>query len=226
MPTAGSAEDVPQIVAAEYVEPTSRYSHGVLGESAEWGALKLRLSDRRELRIRLPERRVFEDLAPRLADLDRDGAPEVVVVESDASLGARLAVYGINGEIAATPFIGQRFRWLAPIGIADLDQDGTIELAYIDRPHLAKTLRVWSFRKGDLVELASRPGLTNHKIGWDYILGGIRDCGRGIELITADANWSSIVSTRLLGTTLESTIVGQYDTPRSFAPVLACSEFQ
>jgi hypothetical protein len=45
--------------------------------------------------------------------------------------------------LASTPWIGQRFRWLAPVAAADLDGDGAMELAYVDRPHLARTLRVW-----------------------------------------------------------------------------------
>jgi hypothetical protein len=45
--------------------------------------------------------------------------------------------------LAATPHIGSANRWLAPIGAADLDGDGRVEIAYVDRPHLARTLRIW-----------------------------------------------------------------------------------
>jgi len=121
--------------------------------------------------------------------------PEVIVVESHAQLGAQLAIYDESGtKIAATPHIGTRFRWLAPIGAADLDGDGYTEIAYIDRPHLAKTLRIWRYKEGALAEIASLPGLTNHRIGEDYISGGLRDCGETPELITASADWSRIIS--------------------------------
>ena len=79
--------------------------------------------------------------------------------------GARLAIYGVGGRITANDWIGRRIRWLAPIGAADFDGNGTIEIAYVDRPHLAKTLRVWRYRTGTLTQIATRPGVTNHRIG-------------------------------------------------------------
>ncbi len=112
-------------MAVRYDAPTDRYPHGVLGDELEWGALILELDSGTRV-LRLPANRVFEDTAPRLVDLEGDGAPEVVVVESDASAGARLAVYDADGLVAATPFIGTRFRWLAPVGAADLDGDGRV----------------------------------------------------------------------------------------------------
>ena len=165
---------------------------------------------------------MFEDLDPRLIDLDTDGAPEVVVVESDAALGARLSVYGPKGLIAATPHIGQRNRWLAPIGAADFDGDGFVEIGYIDRPHLAKTLRLWRFKDGKLTEIATKTGLTNHKIGWDFIAGGLRNCADAPEMITADANWSRIIATAYDGTCLSTRDIGPYAGPQSLTKALSC----
>ncbi|SFQ96926.1 FG-GAP repeat domain-containing protein [Poseidonocella sedimentorum] len=211
-----------RIERADYAEPTSRYAHGVLGDDIEWGALRLALSDGRSILIRLPQTRVFEDIAPRLVDVDGDGAPEVVVVESDHRLGARLAIFGTAGEIAATPFIGQRNRWLAPVGIADLDGDGRAEIAYIDRPHLARVLRIWRVEGGTLVELATAQGLTNHRIGWPFIAGGIRACGGITEMITADADWRTVMATRFDGARITSRILGPYSGPESLDAVLGC----
>ncbi len=221
------------VLGATYVEPTTRYAHGVLGDAVEWGGLLLRI-DRCpqcarvtsvEFLIRLPENRVFEDIAPRLADVDRrvDGN-EVIVVESDLALGARLAIYGEHGLIAATPFIGRANRWLAPLGAADLDGDGRVEIAYIDRPHLAKTLRVWRFENGALHEVATLKGLTNHRIGEDFISGGIRRCGTGPEIVTADANWRRVVVTRLTGDGLSSRDIGPFSGPQSLEAALACED--
>lgn len=142
------------ITSARYTEPTLRYAHGILGDAEEWGALEIRTSDAvaRNITysIRLPLTSVFEDTEPRLADVDGDGKPEVIVVETSVTQGASLAIYNQRGKITATPYIGTRNRWLAPVAIADLDGDGLTELAYIDRPHLAKTLRVWRFAQGTL----------------------------------------------------------------------------
>nr|WP_254436107.1 VCBS repeat-containing protein [Ruegeria arenilitoris] len=192
---AGEAPSIAETVAsARFTEPTTRYAHGVLGDNIEYGALELTVQSG-TLIIRLPSDRVFEDLAPRLVDIDLDDTSEVIVVESHNRTGAQLAIYDSGGrKIAATPHIGTRFRWLAPIGAADLDGDGYVEIAYIDRPHLAKTLRIWRYKGGELTEVAALPGLTNHRIGDDFITGGIKDCGTGPEMIVVSADWQQIVS--------------------------------
>jgi hypothetical protein len=221
------AGPAPTILAAEYAEPTTRYTHGILGDAIEWGALRLKVKDctdcsARQILLRLPQHRVFEDVAPRLADLGA-GAPLVVVVESDLSKGARLAIYDANGVVTATPFIGTRNRWLAPIGAADLDGDGRVELAYIDRPHLAKTLRLWRFEDNRLAEVATLPGLTNHRIGETDIAGGIRSCDDRPEMIVATANWSRLMAVTFDGTQLQKRDIGPHKGRKSFRAALACN---
>lgn len=182
------------ITAARFTEPTTRYAHGVLGDKVEYGALEITTPET-TLTVRLPSDRVFEDLAPRLVDVNSDGSPEILAVETQTHTGAQLSIYNATGQkIAATPHIGTRFRWLAPIGAADLDRDGHVEIAYIDRPHLAKILRIWRFKDGQITEIAALPGLTNHRLGEDFISGGLRECGDDFALILADSSWSRIVS--------------------------------
>lgn len=195
---AGPLHAADEIRSARFTEPTTRYDHGILGDAVEWGALELETPGG-TITLRLPETHVFEDLAPRLVDVDGDGDSEVMVVETDRARGASLALYDATGRIAATPPIGQPYRWLAPLGAADLDGDGLVEIAYVDRPHLAKTLRIWRFERGALTELAAYEGVTNHRIGWDYIAGGIRDCGEGPEMVLASGDWKSLVTVRLEG---------------------------
>ncbi|MGC9420143.1 MAG: FG-GAP repeat domain-containing protein [Rhodovulum sp.] len=211
-----------EIVSARYAEPTTRYAHGVLGDAVEWGALDLRLSDGRTRRLVLSESRVFEDTAPRLADLDGDGTPEIIAVESHLDRGARLSIYDENGLVAATPFIGTRHRWLAPVGAADLDGDGRVEIAYVDRPHLARTLRIWRLENGRLREIASAEGLTNHRIGDDFISGGIRECGQGPELVLANPDWSRLLLARLVTNRIETRPAGLPATAAGFRAALAC----
>jgi len=211
-----------EITSARYTEETSRYAHGVLGDAIEYGTLELTFSGGKRLAITLPQSRVFEDIAPRLMDMDGDGAPEVIVVESSQTGGARLAIYDETGLRAATPHIGQRNRWLAPIIAADLDGDGHIEVAYIDRPHLAKTLRVWRFQDNKLTQVASQAGLTNHRIGEDFISSGIRDCGDGPEMITVNANWSEVMATGFDGKTLSVRALGPFKNQTSLKRALDC----
>lgn len=209
------------ILSAEYAAPTDRYAHGILGDAIEWGELQVTTDE--GLRVfTLSQDRVFEDVAPRLADLDSDGTPEVIVVETLASEGAQLAIYDETGKIAATPHIGRTNRWLAPIGATDLDGDGAIEIAYIDRPHLAKTLRVWRFVDSGLEPVADLSGLTNHRIGERDIGGGIRDCGDGPEMVTASADWAKVMATVLADGVLTTRELGAHVDRSSFAAALAC----
>lgn len=233
--TALLAADVAQatppdvIVSAKFSEPTTRYDHAILGDAVEWGALLLTVDpcsgcgDGKTYQriIRLPQNRVFEDLQPRIIEGD-DGPTLVMVVESSLALGARLSLYDERGLYAATPFIGRPHRWLAPIGSADLDGDGWPEIAYIDRPHLAKTLRIWSLQEGELIEVASKAGLTNHRIGQDFITSGFRDCGDRPEVVTVDSGWSRIIASTLENEKISSRDIGPFTGRASMDRVLDC----
>lgn len=158
-----------RIAEAWLIEPTARYDHAVLGDAIEAGGLLLRLRDGSERRLLLPEDQVFEDLHPRLADLDGDGEDEVIVVRASLDHGAVLTVYGLVGDelrlIAEGPQHLSRHRWLNPIGAADFDGDGTVEVAYVETPHIGGILRIVSLQDGKLVEEASLAGFSNHLIG-------------------------------------------------------------
>ncbi|OIQ27124.1 MAG: hypothetical protein BM562_15440 [Alphaproteobacteria bacterium MedPE-SWcel] len=225
------------VIGAEFASPTRRYDHGVLGDAVEFGTLLIHVEihvehtdarseaavTRKTLAVNLPPSRVFEDLQPRLWDVTGDAFPEVVVIETDLETGAQLAIYSADGDkFAATPHIGQTHRWLAPVGAADLDGDGLIEIAYVDRPHLARTLRIWRVRDGELEEIASAAGLTNHKIGEAVITSGIRDCGQGPEIVTVNGTWSRVVVSRLVNGEIQSQDIGAFDPQLRLTAVLAC----
>lgn len=196
-------------VAAAFAAPTDRYPHGILGGLPTWGTLVADLRDETGThrgRIDLPASRVFEDVAPRLWDVTGDGLAEVVVVESDLALGSRLTAWAaVSGESgptlalrAVTPFIGTRFRWLAPLGAADLDGDGRIEVAYVETPHRGRTLHVVTLADEAFAEVASLPGVTNHAIGEEAIAGGIRHClGRSPEIVALSADRMLVLAVRL-----------------------------
>ncbi|MDX8351245.1 VCBS repeat-containing protein [Cognatiyoonia sp. IB215182] len=229
--------EIEGINAAWYELPTERYQHGVLGDAIEGTKLNtyavptadhIFTNSCGEKSVTLDDDHVFEDTKPRLVDLNGDGKLEVIVVRSHHDRGAQLAIYADHPDernlvlVAATPYIGTRNRWLAPIGAADLDGDGFIEIAYIDRPHLAKTLRVWRYKDGDFSEIAAASGLSNHRIGEDFISGGIRDCGQGPEMITASANWTRVMATRLENGSLRAQDIGPLAGRDSFTQALAC----
>lgn len=212
-----------QITSAQFIEPTERYSHAILGDGIEWGALRYQVAGQGSVTVRLPLDHVFEDVAPRLWDVDGDGDFEVAVVETDMARGAALAIYGPKGKIAETPHIGQAHRWLAPIGAADLDGDGAVEIAYVDRPHLAKTVRIWRFEDGKLNAVADLPGFTNHRIGERDIAGGMRICAGAPQMIVATADWSRVAAITFGPEGFAHTDMGPHSGRGSFAAAMACN---
>ena len=191
-------------LTAWYDDPVTRYPHFVLGRQHEPETLWVDLPGNHGTcghALTLPGDYVFEDTAPRPVDLDGDGLAEVVTVRSHRELGAQLAVYGWRDGalelIAEGHHIGQARRWLAIAAVADLDGDGAVEIAWVDRPHLAKVLRIWRWTGAGLEELARVEGVTNHRIGDPGIAGGLRDCGPGPEIVLATADWSGLVAVRL-----------------------------
>lgn len=157
------------IITAWYAGPTDRYRHGVLGDELEASRLVVETAERKRLQIDLPSTRVFEDLEPRLADLNGDDRDELIVVESDLDSGASLAVYGIvTGRLvrmAATPFLGRPNRWLNPLGVGDFDGDGHPDIALVATPHIGGILRLYRFEDGTLSLFAEFPGVSTHRIG-------------------------------------------------------------
>lgn len=182
-------------LGASYAEPTDRYDHNIMGRIQGWGRLEVDLApcstcNSGVVRVSLdqPQSRVFEDFAPRLWDINGDGLPEIVTVESDLSKGARLAVWEVKEgrlrRLATTAYLGTRHRWLAPIGAADFDRDGAIEIAYVEKPHLARVLRLVRLEGDQLIKVASLAGVTNHAIGQEQVESRVRRC-RGVPEIVA-----------------------------------------
>lgn len=230
----GDGAWIKKVCFVDSVNPPA-YGHGVLGDMPEWDEMAVfygpkaqAASDgQRGSNDVSSVDHVFEDIAPRLMDVTGDGRPEAVVVQSSFSKGARLVIYQFAPEpkiLTTTPYIGTRFRWLAPIGAADFNGDGDLDFAYIDRPHLAKTLRIWSYRKGQLKQIATQTGLTNHKIGQNFITSGVRACGAMAvpEIVTVDAAWRNVIGTRIVDGEVQTRIISPFKDRASVQAALDC----
>lgn len=158
-----------RIVDASYADPVERYGHFALGRPHEYARLTATTDNGRRLELELPQEEVFEDLVPRLVSLVPDAPPELLAIVSRRDTGARLALISLVGErlklSAQSPAIGTPHRWLNPVGVADLDGDGSAEVAAVITPHIGGSLKVYR-RSGDrLTEVAALGGFSNHVYG-------------------------------------------------------------
>jgi hypothetical protein len=157
--------------------PTRRYPHGALGSPVHAGSVHVLTRPTggpvELVSLSLPVHRVFEDRVPRLVDLDNDGRDEIVLVEADALRGAALVVLGLaqrNGrptlvERARGPHAGSTFRWLNPVGFADFDGDGQLDVASVTTPHIGGVLTLHHLQPPALVPFARALDVSNHRMG-------------------------------------------------------------
>ena len=147
-------------------DATARSSHGVLGDELEAASLTILgpAGSRRVVEIDHPA--VIEGIAPIAADLDSDGADELIVTVSDDRDGARLRAYATDGSLVAeSQAIGRGFRWRHQIGAGAVGPDGEIELLSVRTPHIGGIVEAFRL-VGDRLELvATAGGFSSHRIG-------------------------------------------------------------
>jgi FG-GAP-like repeat len=167
LPDGRIAEGKRDIARAWLADPTTRYDHGVLGDAIEAGCLVVEQRDGTQHAVRLQADAVFEDLEPRIVNLD--GHDRILVVKSYIDRGSALAVIGEHDAgfaiLDETPPIGTPHRWLNPAGVADFDGDGRQDIAVVRMPHAAGVLELWTWRDGRLTRTLELADVSNHVIG-------------------------------------------------------------
>ncbi|MCB1382508.1 MAG: hypothetical protein KDJ73_06190 [Notoacmeibacter sp.] len=161
------------VARAWYASATERYPHGALGDRIEAASLVVETTEGGLLTFDLPRTHVFEDLTPRIADLDGDGQAEIVTIRSGLATGAAIAIYGIHdgrlAQMAVAGEIGTPNRWLNIAGILPTDPalpDGAKTVYAVRTPHLGGVL--FSVRYDGaraLLTDAIATDLTNHVFG-------------------------------------------------------------
>jgi len=154
-------------LVAALVDPTDRYDHGVLGDALEAGAVEIldRCTDERT-RIEIAAPSVIEGIAPMFADIDGDGAPEVLITTSNEMVGARLEAWTTGGElIARTDAIDRGRRWRNQLGVASTNPDGGIEIVDVRTPHLAGVVEFFRLDGDRLIRSATLTDYTSHVLG-------------------------------------------------------------
>ncbi len=157
------------IVDARYEMPTERYGHFAPGRPHEYARLVATTDAGRRLALDLPANEVFEDVVPRVVPSGDGGAAEILAVVSGRAVGSGLALVGLAAGrlaiVARSAPLGTPMRWLNPLPVADLDGDGSAEIAAVTTPHIGGVLRLYR-RTGDrLVEVDALEGFSNHVYG-------------------------------------------------------------
>ena len=177
---AGAAKRLPQSLAtsgqrdvawAWLASPTGRYPHASMGSAVHAASLHVIGQDGRTASLQLPKQRVFEDLQPRLVDLDGDGRDEIVVIEADVERGAALVAYGLprTGNVleerARSAFLGLPFRWLSPVGFADFEGKSKLDIASVTTPHIGGVLTLYRYAPPRIEAFAKAMDVSNHQMG-------------------------------------------------------------
>lgn len=169
---------------AWYGQPTDRYAHGVLGDAIEGGSLVVEAEDGIQAELVLPEQQVFEDITPRIRDLDGDGSNEVITIRASRTGGAAIAIYGLRGgelvEITSSSENGRPNRWLNIAAIVPSDAgDGGTAIIGVRTPHIGGRLFTMSMAPdGSITERNEiARDLSNHligsrELGLSAVLGG------------------------------------------------------
>lgn len=167
----GSVATAPSgdISRAWYAQPTERYAHGVLGDAIEAGSLVVTAADGRELEFILPDTQVFEDITPRIADLDGNGTNEVITLRASRTGGGGVVLYGlVDGdlrELAAGSENGRPNRWLNIAGFLPRS-DGGLTIYGVRTPHIGGRLFALDFKGGAISERNDIAlDVSNHVIG-------------------------------------------------------------
>ena len=180
--------DTGDIRRAWYARPTRRYAHGVLGDGVEAGSLVVVTSSGSRFEAILPDDQVFEDITPRIADLDGDGSNEVITIRSSESGGAAVAIFGMTDTgltlLGASSENGRANRWLNIAGLVP-HPDGALTLYGVRTPHIGGKLFSLDFRNATVSEHNDiATDVSNHIIGSrELAMSAVGRFGNRIELI-------------------------------------------
>ncbi len=183
---------------AALVSATDRYPHAVLGDDLEAAAVEIIDEENGErTRIEIAEPAVIEGISPMLADIDQDGTSDVLVTISDATSGARLAAYRVDGTpLAFSEPIGQGRRWRNQLAVAPVGPNGELEVIDVRTPHIGGTVEFFQLDGDRLTAAAnSDPAFTSHVIGSRNLDMGIVADGDGdgrLDVIVPTSDRSAV----------------------------------
>jgi len=188
-------------VAVYAAASDTRYVHGIMGDDLEGSQLVvLSVTDSGfeiAAQVELPGADVFEGISPLWADVDDDGAAELVATVSNGDSGAWLRVYEANGDVLANSrVIGQGFRWRHQLAVAPFGINSETQIADVRTPHIGGMVEFLSLDGAALVVNNAQLGYTSHVIGsrnLDMGLAGDFDGSGKPELVITDQARQNVI---------------------------------
>ncbi len=181
--------------------PSTRYAHGVLGDSIEPSAahiVSIGTSPNVTTSIEVSSTEVFETLAPIWTDIDQDGVREIVTTVSSPNDGARLSAYRENGEmLAQSDPIGSGYRWMHLLAAAPTGPSGETEIIAVRTPHIGGILQYYRRVEDRLKLVHSVSGYSTHKSGsrnLDTAIAGDFNEDGDVEFLLPNQDFSALVS--------------------------------
>jgi hypothetical protein len=146
---------------------TTRYAHGILGDTVEGSSLTLVETDPPGVSRVIPMGgRVIEGIAPLWVDLDFDGLREIIVTLSDENKGAQLLVFGEDGGVQAEgPAIGRGFLWRHQLAAFPADLEPNLVVADNLTPHSDGVLEFYRWDEVGFNVFTSAAGYSTHTLG-------------------------------------------------------------
>jgi len=167
LPNSHMAFGTGRIARAWLAEPTQRMENSAIGP---WVAGTLIVQDptTRQFQLDLGLNEAFEDLRPRIAEVD--GQSTLFVVRSSLDWGAALIAVRLEGEgllriAGETPPVGQPGGWLNPVGLGDFMGTGHPSIAIVTSPDQGGQLQILDFADGTFTKRFTVPGVSNHVRG-------------------------------------------------------------
>jgi len=148
-------------------EPSDRFPHSALGDSLEaTSAVVVTVGANEVETVYRSGDDVIESIAPLLADVDGDGASEVVLtVSNDREVWIVAASSAGGGVVAVSDPVDRLLGWRHLVAVGPLGPTGQTEIAEVLYPDARGSLRFLGFSGGELRVVATRTGYRSHEFG-------------------------------------------------------------